>query len=419
MLFSLMLSAFAEEPAHTPQLHVALRPQVWTNPDYDSSTADGIWSMKQLVRMGFTAETRALTLHTQIQDYRMWGQEASPFLNKDVLQTMHQGYAQIAFTPTSWIRIGRQEYQLNDGRILWNGPWTLFDRSYDAARFYSKGKNWEYNLVGGVFRSAQNYQTICDETVTDCADFAPEIIKSQGDIFLTTNFNFTPSDSFQINPYFFGYHQDASAADLNQDRRVYSFGAYLKGEQNKNIFYSAEATYQFGQDSEDVEHSAWMAVAELGYKKAGKKISVFYEELSGDGDATDATQNDFDSFQGSRHLYRGLADVIGTKNSRDYGLKTKVDLPKDLIFIVDFHHLELSNPEGYWYAVSNQAIGGGKAGNTNSVLGNEVDIRLDYKPNKSMNIQLTEGIFVPSGYGAEITEGDLSMTTYLWMRYTL
>lgn len=419
MLFYFCLSAFAEEPVFTPNLHVAMRPQVWTNPDYDSNTEDGIWSMKQLVRVGFTAETTGLKLHTRIQDYRMWGQEASPFANTDVLQTMYEGYAQIVFTPASWIRLGRQEFRLNDGRLLWNAPWAMYGKTYDAARFYSEGKKWEYNLMGGVFRSAQNYQTICDETVTDCTDFESEIIKSQGDLFMLTDLDFKPSEKIKINPYFLAIYQDASADDLNQNRQIYSLGAHAKGESNKNLFYSFEGTYQFGQESDDIEHSAWMAVGELGYKKEGKKISVFYEELSGDGDATDNVQNDFEGFQGGKHLHRGFADVIGTKNIRSYGLKTKANLNDKAAFFANVHHFELSNPEGYWYAFSNEAVGGGEAGNTDSVLGNEIDIRFDYKPNKAMNIQLTEGIFVPSGYGSEITAGDLSMTTYLWMRYTL
>lgn len=419
MLFYVMLSAFAEEPVYTPHFHVANRPQVWSNPDYDSSTADGIWSVKQLTRIGITAETKALTLQAKFQDYRMWGEEASPFLNKDVLQTMHEGYAQIAFTPKAWLRLGRQEYRLNDGRLLWAAPWTLFDRSYDGARFYAKGKSWEYNLFGSVSRSAQNYQTICDDSVADCSDFQPETINSHGDYFLTSNLNLNLNEALNINPYLLAVHQDSSADDLNQDRRIYTLGAYAKGKPAQNIFYSLEAAYQMGQESADVSQSAWMAAGELGYKKSGKKLAVFYEELSGDGDSTDNVQHDFDSFQASRHKFRGMADVVGTKNIRDYGVKTNVAIKEKFELIADVHHFELSNPEGFWYAVSNQAIGGGEAGNTESVLGNELDLRLDYKPSKSMNLQLTEGIFMPSGYGAEITAGDVSMTTYLWMRYTL
>ena len=118
MLFYLCLSAFAQEPLFTPQLHVVVRPQAWTNPDFDSNTEDGIWSVKQLMRVGLKTETKGLILHTQIQDYRMWGQEQSPFMNKDVLQTMHQGYVQVALTDKSWVKIGRQEYRLNTGRLI-------------------------------------------------------------------------------------------------------------------------------------------------------------------------------------------------------------------------------------------------------------------------------------------------------------
>ena len=55
MLFYVMLSAFAEEPVYTPHFHVANRPQVWSNPDYDSSTADGIWEMDKHVSNSLAA----------------------------------------------------------------------------------------------------------------------------------------------------------------------------------------------------------------------------------------------------------------------------------------------------------------------------------------------------------------------------
>lgn len=419
MLNLLILSAFAQEPEIVTNVKVEVRPQFWSNPDFDSNTDDQIWSVKQSSRIAVTANAGKVELHTSVQDYRIWGGEDSPFFNKDSLITMHEGYAQFALLENSWFKIGRQEYELNDGRILWTAPWTLFDRSYDGARFYSKGDKWEYNLFAGISRSAENFSTTCDDSLTDCADFVSEDHSSQGDYFLSSTLKLKLNDAFQVNPYVLAVIQDASAAMPEQNSQVYSVGAFAKGKPTGEISYSAEGIYQFGQESTDVEQSAWLVAADLGYHQKGRGASVFYEESSGDGDATDTVNNDFDAFQGARHKFRGFADVIGTSNVRDYGVKTKFKLNKKTTIIAAAHHFELSNPEGYWYSIKQQPIGGGEVGNEDSVIGNELDFLILFKPYKGVSIQLVEAIFSPSGYGAKVTEGDLTTTTFLWMKYSL
>jgi hypothetical protein len=423
MLMLLCLSAFAEEPEFTTKIELDVRPQFWSNPDFDSSTDDQIWSVKQNARVGFAAKTDHVMVYTAVQDYRSWGGEASPFLNKDSLITMHEGYAQFFLTDSAYLKVGRQAYTLNDARLMFITGWTMFDRSYDGARFNAKGDKWENDLFVGIFRDAENFSTTCtdatDDGVDDCLDFQAETISSRGDIYLSNNLTLKISDAIQLSPYVLAIMQDASTTNPMQDRRIYNVGAFAKGKPTGEISYSAEGIYQFGQESADVEHSAWLGAATFGYHKGGKGVTAFYEESSGDGDATDTVNNDFDAFQGARHKFRGFADVIGASNVRDYGVKAKYKVNDKAVFLAHIHRFELSNSEGNWYELNGDAVGTPVAGNTDALLGHEVDLVVNFKPMKGVKFQLTEAIFAPSGYGAELTAGDLTTTTFLWMQTSL
>ena len=75
--------------------------------------------------------------------------------------------------------------------------------------------------------------------------------------------------------------------------------------------------YQFGQSTEDIEHQAWKGVVEFDFATGPLGIKLHFEENSGDGDATDDVDNNFEAFFPNNHGYRGWADKIGGINSQD------------------------------------------------------------------------------------------------------
>ena len=73
----------------------------------------------------------------------------------------------------------------------------------------------------------------------------------------------TTGTTSPVKPYFI--HQ-RSNPEVDVYRRIYSPGVLLTGKSD-SLFYKAEGTYQFGQESDDEAHLAWMGVGELGYQK--------------------------------------------------------------------------------------------------------------------------------------------------------
>ena len=79
---------------------------------------------------------------------------------------------------------------------------------------------------------------------------------------------------------------------------------------------------------------------------------------------------------------------------------------------LDYHYFQLSNPDGEWFTLR----GSRGAGNgSDSTLGQELDILVDWKPYKKTSLKFGHSYFIPTGEGKVIGGKDHSHFTYLWM----
>ena len=79
---------------------------------------------------------------------------------------LHEGYFQFgtADNKTLWARVGRQEYDHNQGRFFWRAGWAIPGRAFDAIRIHNESGNLSGDLVGMVWKNAENHSE------TECID---------------------------------------------------------------------------------------------------------------------------------------------------------------------------------------------------------------------------------------------------------
>ena len=115
---------------------------------------------------------------------------------------------------------------------------------------------------------------------------------------------------------------------------------------------SFKASFKPAERGADVSHSAWSVSAQADYKTEKWGTMARYENNSGDGDATDDVDNNFEAFLGARHKFRGWADRIGESTARSSPLAQF--RPMDRVnVILNYHNLETVKSQ--WPLVQLQA----------------------------------------------------------------
>ena len=411
ILSSFLSISFAEENPNTPTTNISYHLNM------RSELRDGVWNVQQGVHLISQTDWKKMSIHIDFMDARVWGSEITYFVNKDTLANLYAGYAQFNLTDAQYLRVGKQEFVMNNGRFLWDGRWPIYGRSMDGLVYHGEqGKN-NWNLSGFIWKNPAQYQTTCTETSdtsTDCVDFTPKTINSNGDLLFTANAHIETA-SAKIEPYLLHLRQNPIATDLKRERRVWSPGLRVYGSQNK-FYYDLEGVYQFGQASAYIAHQAWMGTAKLGVKLDNLDLALYYEENSGDGDPDDKVDNNMEAFIGKFHGLRGFADQVGGINSRDMSIQgvAKVNDKNDFIF--QAHQFQLSKPTGSWYSFNSAYVGTASADNTNANLGSELDVVLQYKPVPGAKLQFGHSIFTPQGAGADIKGSDKVLNfSYIWL----
>ncbi len=412
-LMLLLSIAFAKETSPVSVgYRVNARPVIVHNPDFDSQTNDNTWFYLQNVRLITTGKWDGVKIRASVQDSRIWGEESSSILSQDSLIALHEGYFQLNTKNNDhWVRVGRQAYSFGKGTVLSKANWNLYGLAYDGIRLHTSFNNMTWDFVASQQGKARTMESICIE---NCDSFVAEEERTVGDHLLVLTNKTVVSPSVVVQPYMVMLFENASETDLERSRHIYSPGLLFSGTAG-SLDYFVEGLYQFGQESEEVDHRAWKAVADATWKKEQFGLGFRYEENSGDGDATDQVNNNLEPFFPPNHGHRGWADKVGSINSRDLAIRVSYQLTEQFKLKVQGHHFALSNVSGSWMQNNGSAHGVTPLNNTVSTLGEEVDLEIEWSPRKGESFRLTHAHFIPTGVGKEIGGSDRSSTTYLWI----
>lgn len=266
----------------------------------------------------------------QLQDVRIWGEEASTLDYSARGLDLHQAYVDFPMLLLT-ARLGRQEIVLDDARLVGNVGWTQRARSFDAARIMVTGDETRGDafiaLTGETDANADGHVT----TTGPQSWF--------GGLHAEHQFG----DALSLSVAAYGMRHGPA------DTTRYTAGAYAKGKA-AGLIYEGQGWYQFGDLAGD-SIGAWMAAARAGYAlpvAATPTLTLWSEVLSGDGTPTGA----FDTLFATNHGIYGEMDVFiaipkdtGALGLMDLGGRVAVAPTEYLGLHLDAHAFQALEPD--------------------------------------------------------------------------
>ncbi len=152
-----------------------------------------------------------------------------------------------------------------------------------------------------------------------------------------------------------------------------------------------------GASSDAVKISAYAAAAKAGYTFSGEKevrLGLEYDYASGDSNASDKKAETFNNLYPTNHAFYGLMDNQGWRNTESWNLSLSGKPTSSIFSSLSFWNFKLAEEKDGWYNAAGSSSGvlrAASASNTNSSIGNEVDLLIRFTQ--------TPTILWEAGYG--------------------
>lgn len=297
--------------------------------DVAGGDADGFTLLR--TRLGLTAEPLDYArIFAQVQDSRIWGQEASTLEGSADAFDLHQGYVELSRNVAEHdlkLRVGRQEIALGNERLVGAVGWSNVGRSFDGARLDIGGPGGWWSVSGLV-------ATIAESGLPPTGQGDGARVRSFGDHTFAGVF----VDLQEYDLYAFQDLNDRERAFTNQDRTT--VGARVDRAEGR-LSYEFEGAYQFGDQAVEApsdpgpgplnqDVSAWMATGRIALEMTEgtgplRGLGIGLDWLSGDPDGRNAARGDYEAFNvlfHTGHKWYGYMDFFGNPAARtnDRGL---------------------------------------------------------------------------------------------------
>jgi hypothetical protein len=282
----------------------------------------------------------------------------------------HQAFMDIPLGSTIW-RLGRQELQYGNQRLISPLDWGNLRRSFDGIKVAADLDDWRIEAF--AVRPVVNDIKRLDSSDQD-RDFYGLYTTHKGTEKLASDYYFLVLKDNR---------QTTNSNGRTGRQTVYTLGTRLYGKQG-NWDYETEFGSQFGTYAGD-RIRAWMATAGGGYTFSDvdmqPKISLFYDYASGDSDPTDGTHETFNQLFPLGHAYFGYLDRVGRRNIHAIKAQFKVKPSRKLTAWADFHTFFLDTNNDALYGANGKPLRPATGSGSDSV-GHELDITVKYIINR-------------------------------------
>jgi len=354
------------------------------------------------------------SFYAAIQDIRTWG-NTSQAKATDPLLSLHQGWAQYNFHPNWSVRLGRQELNYDNARLLGNLDWALQARAHDFALVkYDKDNvkihaGFGYNQdepsrTGNIFSTPNQYKTAqllwlekSWEKVTvafmgwnDGRQFVTRdtagALVDQGQFFRTTlglsTLKYNVGQTSLSGFYYYQFGEDAAGRDLN----AFDISAQVK----QTLF-------------EDEE------------KGSNLQAVAGFEILSGtDMTASSSDSESFTPLYGTNHAHNGYMDYfyVGGQWSnsvglQDYFLKVRSQFKPGFFTQIDGHvFLAEATPA--------RVLPGSSPEELDKYLGTEIDFSLGFLFHPAVSLQFGYSHLIPSTTFEFLDDAENARDTQNW-----
>jgi hypothetical protein len=319
----------------------------WGNPAPLGVRPAMFTSQRSRLSAGFTGYRFKLGL--TVQDVRVWGQDAST-INRTTTQDnngfmLHEAWAEVMLLDTTFknkalnLKVGRQELNYDDGRLIGNLNWLQQGRRHDAAVVKYEAGSWMLH-VGGAFNQNREMAAGMVYNPTPPGNYTSNTnggsqYKGLEYVYLGKKFAKGNISFLFLADQFNKFHTDSAGTKI-WDEGTYNratTGLFFTNQFNK-LSVTASAYYQFGKNFQ-------------GQKVDGELLSASFQYMLtkafSAGAGVDYTSRTFDPLYGSPHAFWGLMDYFyapngfGNKGLQDYYIKTRLKAGPKLQLTGDVH----------------------------------------------------------------------------------
>ena len=358
----------------------------WNDADFTSGDGDLRSLLRSRVRVRGAPHEKTRLL-VELQDSRLWGEEAGTIDGSGDAIDFHQAYLELGdlFSKSISVRLGRQELAYGSQRLVGTAGWSNVGRSFDAVK-----------VRYGKESTVDVFNAKLDET-GEAGVRDRNLWGVYGHL--------EHHEQHAVEPYVL-YEHDGNSGNAKLKRAtagLRSDGEYTSSA-GHGTAYELEAALQAGEiGGSDI--FAFMASGSLSYSGPSWTrpwLEVGADWLSGDGNPGESDIKAFDTRFATNHEFYGLMDLFtdiptdtGAGGLADYRLKGEMSASERTRVGLHLHH----------FALTKGAV---------KSLGQEADVILTYDFNEFCTIQWAGLIFVP-GDGMKAMRGgeDPAFKTYL------
>lgn len=372
---------------------------------YGASGVPGPFYLNRLRLQSTVTVAPGAQVVLQLQDTRVASYETTaPAAMENVLD-VREAYVLLGDPKRNgWnARVGRQELQLGEGRLMTASDWNNTARSFDAAR-----ASWTHGNVTAMALMAR--PVVAMSGAFDRWNGAELATVSM------LTWRHKPSAT-TVEPYVFTKHVEA-AAGASAGSALYTYGSRLVGTLPGAIDYNMEVAIQRGHArTERVMASAghyvlgWSGLP-LAWKP---RLAADLNLASGDTDPNDGRKETFDQVYGSTHARFGLVDRMAWRNLEHVGILADLAPRKSVKIKGGLHRLFLAEAGDGLYASGSGARSPIRGQVTGSHVGNAVDLLVSVDWTRKTNLSIGAGYLFAGRYLRDaLRAGDMWTPHLTW-----
>ncbi len=300
---------------------------------FNSDQTDAAFFIEQRTRLITSYKKDKITLKLSLQDVRFWGGTSQIYKSDNALINFNEAWAGYELGSGSTIKLGRQELDYDNARILGNLAWAQQSRSHDLVKYEYEGITGFKLHVGAAFNQ---------ETVNAPAEPARlfNTFYSGVNNYKTMQFAWAHQsyETGKVSLLFLSNGLQAADSTTNFGFTTGTFWKQKMGGLNLTF----EGYYQFGEDGAGTTINAYMLALALGTKLGSHNIEIGGDHLSGT-EPGDTENNAFAPLFGTNHKFYGLMDYFFVGNPHgnigltDIYLKTNWKLGAKTNLLIHFH----------------------------------------------------------------------------------
>lgn len=348
-----------------------------------SDTAKPAYVVSQRIRVGMYYQKDWLKTGISFQDVRLWGDDnlysSTGMFGNDANVDLNEAWVQMSFLEHSSVKIGRQLFNHDDGRLLSIRNWNNRGISYDAILYQFKRVGWYVDLAFSYNSELNNMYF----------NYYPSA-KMRTINFIRVQRDFNPNFTASVIALGSGFTKN------NKTETIYmkgSYGTWLQYKKNDLTAWSS-LYYQNGKSKDGRDANAWNFNVKGDIMIGNFKLGAGASFISGEK-TDDETDNQFDLLYGVRHAVYGYMDYFNnlpkaTKNGglNNLFLTTSYKLGKKTTLLLDYHYFAL-----------NQDVE-----NLDKYLGSELDLGVSIRFSPDVDLRGGYSFMLP-GSTMEIIQG--------------